>query len=54
VEQLKRRRIPGRPAKLSTEELEGLKKILTAKPYWGCEIGIIADLKMLKLFLLKE
>ena len=35
VEGLKRRKIPGRPPKLSTEELEELKRILKAKPYWS-------------------
>lgn len=35
VEGLKRRKIPGRPPKLSMEELEGLKRILKAKPYWS-------------------
>jgi len=35
VEGLRRKKIPGRPPKLSTEELEELKRILKAKPYWS-------------------
>jgi putative transposase len=35
VEGLKRRKIPGRPPKLSIEELDELKRILKAKPYWS-------------------
>jgi putative transposase len=35
VEGLKRRKIPGRPPKLSVEELEELRRILKAKPYWS-------------------
>jgi len=35
VEGLRRKKIPGRPPKLSVEELEELKRILKAKPYWS-------------------
>ena len=35
VEGLARRKIPGRPPKLPEEELEELKRILKAKPYWS-------------------
>jgi transposase len=34
-EGLRRRKIPGRPPKLSEEELKELKRILKAKPYWS-------------------
>jgi transposase len=33
-EGLRRRKIPGRPPKLSEKELKELKRILKAKPYW--------------------
>ncbi|MCX9085822.1 MAG: IS630 family transposase [Candidatus Methanoperedens sp.] len=35
VEGLRRKKIPGRPPKLSTEELEELRRVLKAKPYWS-------------------
>jgi len=35
VEGLRRKKIPGRPAKLSGKELEELRRILKAKPYWS-------------------
>ena len=35
VEGLRRKKIPGRPPKLSEKELEDLKRILKAKPYWS-------------------
>jgi transposase len=34
-EGLRRRKIPGRPPKLSEKELKELKRILKAKPYWS-------------------
>jgi len=35
VEGLRRKKIPGRPPKLPKEELEDLKRVLKAKPYWS-------------------
>lgn len=35
VEGLRRKKIPGRPPKLPTEELEDFERVLKAKPYWS-------------------
>lgn len=35
VEGLRKKKIPGRPPKLPPEELEDLKRVLKAKPYWS-------------------